>query len=502
MSRLRIATFVSIALMGSTIALADDPPKPKPPVQAEDPLKPVPPVAIPDDPPPYEGAMIDIPYIIEPPDIIVVEVLEALPGRPLTGEHLVRPDGTISLGFYGDVHVRGLTTRQAKVKILLHLRRYIADHVLGLVLSIGGVAEVEADPGMVPEPQPGRNPFDLRPNGRNPPGFLPEIVPPLDIDKKPDAEAKPPAKPESRASSSISPRERQSRDRVRSTRRARAVSQRSTDRHEAEQDPKPAVPTIPVPPAKPDTRPLVPDDHPLAEYFRKIPLYRPEHGGDFRFVEPADSLTVFVEVVSFNSKVYFVQGDVGVPGRLPFTGKETVLDALNYAGGFVPTAEPTDIHLYRPARGGKPAKDYRIDLDAIHKGVKTANLQMFPDDRLIIGRNPIVKKVVELDRANALINSQLNTMLQYGFTARTIGGINTPLPSGNAGDQIRVNGQNIPLNPANAPTLTPAQRDAMIKDWVEFLWSISSKEGGAMLDEKAFKEALMKKLTPAPELQK
>ena len=58
--------------------------------------------------------MIDIPYVIEPPDIIVVEVLEALPGRPITGERLVRPDGTISLGFYGDVHVRGLTIHRPR----------------------------------------------------------------------------------------------------------------------------------------------------------------------------------------------------------------------------------------------------------------------------------------------------------------------------------------------------------------------------------------------------
>ncbi len=49
-------------------------------------------------------------YVVEPPDIIIVEVLEALPGRPITGERLVRPDGKISLGFYGDVYVAGLTT--------------------------------------------------------------------------------------------------------------------------------------------------------------------------------------------------------------------------------------------------------------------------------------------------------------------------------------------------------------------------------------------------------
>ena len=56
------------------------------------------------------------PLVVEPPDMIVVEVLEALPGRPISGERLVRPDGTISLGFYGDVHVAGLTLPEIKEK--------------------------------------------------------------------------------------------------------------------------------------------------------------------------------------------------------------------------------------------------------------------------------------------------------------------------------------------------------------------------------------------------
>ena len=47
--------------------------------------------------------------MIEPPDMILVEVLEALPGRPISGERLVRPDGKISLGFYGEIYVAGLT---------------------------------------------------------------------------------------------------------------------------------------------------------------------------------------------------------------------------------------------------------------------------------------------------------------------------------------------------------------------------------------------------------
>jgi SLBB domain len=226
-----------------------------------------------------------------------------------------------------------------------------------------------------------------------------------------------------------------------------------------------------------------------------------EVAGPMVAVDPVDSRAVFVDFASFNTKVYYVLGDVGVPGRLPFTGKETVLDALNYVGGLVPTGEPNEIHLYRPASGGKPAKDYKIDHEAILKGVTTANLQIFPNDRLVIGRNPIVKKTMEVDRANSLFNSFLNTMLQYSFTVRSLAAINTPPgASGTSNANMRVNGQNMPLNLADPAVMTPAQRDAMVKEWVDFFWTVSAsaRDGGAMLDEKAFREALMKKLAPTP----
>lgn len=43
----------------------------------------------------------------------------------ISGEHLVRPDGTVSLGVYGDVRVTGLTLEQAKRRIEAHLARHI-----------------------------------------------------------------------------------------------------------------------------------------------------------------------------------------------------------------------------------------------------------------------------------------------------------------------------------------------------------------------------------------
>ena len=227
-------------------------------------------------------------YVIEPPDIINVEVLEALPGRPITGERLVRPDGTISLGFYGEVFVAGLTLTEVKEKILLHLRQHINDEVLGLA---------------------------------------------------------------------------------------------------AERD------------------------------------------GKVEQIQPKDSTRIYVDVTSYNSKVYYVQGDVGVPGRLPITGNETVLDAINYAGGLIPTASTVNIRLVRPAPPGACCEQtLPVNLAAIvNAGDPTTNYQLMPGDRVVVYRDPIVRTTVFLDRIAAPFNSVLNSMLQYSFTARSVKAINTPI---------------------------------------------------------------------------
>ncbi len=68
------------------------------------------------------------PYVVEPPDILLVEVDKVFTGegfQPIAGQHLVRPDGTISLGTYGSVYVAGLTLNEiqdavaAQIHILL-----------------------------------------------------------------------------------------------------------------------------------------------------------------------------------------------------------------------------------------------------------------------------------------------------------------------------------------------------------------------------------------------
>jgi polysaccharide export outer membrane protein len=85
-------------------------------------------------------------YVVEPPDLVTVEVLDALPGRPISGERLVRPDGRISLGFYGDLYVAGLTLPELKEKIVNHLKPFLQDETLGLIVLDEETGEPVLDP--------------------------------------------------------------------------------------------------------------------------------------------------------------------------------------------------------------------------------------------------------------------------------------------------------------------------------------------------------------------
>ena len=82
-----------------------------------------------------------------------------------------------------------------------------------------------------------------------------------------------------------------------------------------------------------------------------------------------------------------------MPGRLPITGNETVLDAINYAGGLIPSASKANIRLVRPAPPGATGDTtLSIDLDSIvSKGDTTTNYQIFPGDRVVVDRDPAIR---------------------------------------------------------------------------------------------------------------
>jgi protein involved in polysaccharide export with SLBB domain len=460
-------------------------------------IRPLPLTTIPDDPPPHEGAMFDIPYVVEPPDILIVEVLEALPGRPITGERLVRPDGTLSLGFYGDVHVRGLTPDQIKTKLILHLRKRVSDTTLGLMAPVG------------PEPEP---PPDAKPE-------LPDAKGPGKSSSR-DRSTSPDRPSALKAVRTVVPARRGTPDPGR--RRLRFAADDPKDALMRGISPFPEKPNPPggsplteaiaVPPSgsvkvtiEISPAPVSPPRAAESPRLPTLPLRLPEppeppgvppptgspppmpdpdepsvdSEWTVRMIPVEENSRVIVDIAKYNSKVYFVEGDVNKPGRLPITGQETVLDVINFAGGLTPTADPKNIRLVRPARGGKPAKVYPIDLQAIlDKGDARANLQIFPGDRLVVGRNPVVTATVELDRIGATMTNIWNQMLTSIFVRKNL------------------------MSLGEDGTMTPAQREAIVKEWVETWLSRAKQAGGEGLDEKAFRQHMLPKLTPEPQPNK
>ena len=94
---------------------------------------------------PSELSMITLPpYAIGSPDVLLIEVYTlpreplnpatVLSPQPITGQHLVRPDGTVNLGVYGSVSVAGLTTDQAREAV----RRFVYEELKKINASSGG----------------------------------------------------------------------------------------------------------------------------------------------------------------------------------------------------------------------------------------------------------------------------------------------------------------------------------------------------------------------------
>ena len=67
-----------------------------------------------------------------------------------------------------------------------------------------------------------------------------------------------------------------------------------------------------------------------------------------------DAGVITARVVTRQSKVYYVLGEVNSPGSFTFTGRETVLDAIQIAGGLTDKAAHKKIVLSRPSAGRLP----------------------------------------------------------------------------------------------------------------------------------------------------
>jgi polysaccharide export outer membrane protein len=76
------------------------------------------------DGPPREFSKQSLPpYVVEPPDILLIQTSEPVLTQSVSGQHLVRPDGFVSLGIYGEVYVAGMNLAQVRATITDQLRK-------------------------------------------------------------------------------------------------------------------------------------------------------------------------------------------------------------------------------------------------------------------------------------------------------------------------------------------------------------------------------------------
>lgn len=101
--------------------------------------------------------------------------------------------------------------------------------------------------------------------------------------------------------------------------------------------------------------------------------------------QSAPSAEINVRLVSPQSAVYYVLGEVSSPGSFPLVGRETVLDAIVAAGGLGDRASPCNIILSRPTE----PNGCRIVLPVCYRqivqmGDTTTNYQIMPGDRVYV----------------------------------------------------------------------------------------------------------------------
>lgn len=75
------------------------------------------------------------PYKVEPLEVLKVHVTETLPNKPISGDFVVSPEGTINLGFdYGTVRVAGMTVDLIQAAIRKHLAEIIRNPQVSVTL--------------------------------------------------------------------------------------------------------------------------------------------------------------------------------------------------------------------------------------------------------------------------------------------------------------------------------------------------------------------------------
>ena len=139
-----------------------------------------------------------------------------------------------------------------------------------------------------------------------------------------------------------------------------------------------------------------------------------------------------VDVIAYNSKVIYIVADGGGSGesvvRVPFTGNETVLDAMSQVDGLSEVAAKNNMWVARPGpHGSDVAQKMYVDWRGITQdAVTTTNYQLLPGDRIYIKADPLI--------ATDSFIAKVTTPMQRLFGVTLLGnGTVTSIKSGGGG---------------------------------------------------------------------
>lgn len=135
---------------------------------------------------------------------------------------------------------------------------------------------------------------------------------------------------------------------------------------------------------------------------------------------------VQVDVLAYNSKVIYIVADGGGSGasvvRVPFTGNETVLDAMASIDGLSEVAAKNNMWVARPGpHGSDVAQKMYVDWRGITQdAVTTTNYQLLPGDRIYIMADPMIATDTFLAKAIAPMSRVFGVILLGNGTVTSI----------------------------------------------------------------------------------
>ncbi|MCE9591163.1 MAG: polysaccharide biosynthesis/export family protein [Planctomycetes bacterium] len=126
--------------------------------------------------------------------------------------------------------------------------------------------------------------------------------------------------------------------------------------------------------------------------------------------------TIQIEVIGFNSKFYYLAGEIDM-GPKPYTGRETVLDAV-LKGGVARSSWPEHLVVLRPNEEEQLVRRMTINfLDMIEKGDLRYNAVVEEGDILFMPINPLAAIGVAVQN----LLSPVNPLIQAASTPKAAG---------------------------------------------------------------------------------